>query len=1182
VFLSGLEIFGFKSFPKRTKLTFEPGVMSIVGPNGCGKTNIVDAVRWVLGEQRTSILRSEKMENVIFSGVNGRKPMNMAEITLVIENSSGVLPAEYTEVAVTRKLYRNGESEYSINKRPVRLKDIRSLFADTGLGPDSYSIIELSMVEGILSGKPEERRKLFEEAAGVTMYKSRLRAARNKFTATEADLIRLEDLLREVVSQRNSLQRHVRRVKRYRFLLEALRARELISAREEINDLRSRMAPLEERIARDSAAKSENEKKLAKLEEELARERGKLGHLEEKVTTSRQEKADSEARFQMAEREIATLEERIRSGRIRKVEREREEGELGERRIEISKSIERLHKEKSRAEIRTDEIRVRLEGMNEAWKNFRIKQTELLDQKENLEDQRREADRKVAGLESESARARDRIENINKRIDFLDNEKIDAINPADLEKLSGELKTSSEKLQKLENNEKDALGKLEDVKLEISQAKSDQAVAGSELEAVNRRISLLEGLVQGGEGRPEVVKELMNSDINGIIGRLGDAIDVTEEFRPAVEAALEEAASAIVTNNELSLKEAAKYLIAVEKGRGTVVSLEKKLQKDFKPTIEGKKGVLGSLSQLVKVKGESGKAASAILEHVWLVENIEALLEYAPAAMSSNLTLVSRDGCRLTPEGLLSAGKSEFSDLGAIPLLEETKKEKVLISDRLANLESRLEELNEMLKSLNSEKEGLRSRKLEATRLFEDKRGEFARLEAELAAYKTQKQHRINEMNQLNKELVDQKKKDENLSVDVKKARVLVEERSDSISDLQAGLRNLEDEGKSLGTARDRLHGEQVEASSALERLKGEVRRQGTLLEELGFRQTQLEKEYQDSVGAQEDAAERLRRIKAEAAVLKQEINELSNQLDKIEKDYNNTRNSYAEKNSIIDALRTDLAQVTSRQHAAELELSDMKHRLTTVRDTIIENYQIDLMTAAQEELPLAVDEDNPYLEKTLSELREGLRDIGPVNQMAVEEFEVVDRRFRSLSEQQKDLVSAKETLMETIEEINDVARRKFLETFGRVEGHFVTLFAKLFGGGEAELTLGDGDPLEAGIRIYASPKGKRLTSIDLLSGGEKAMTAIALLFSLYLERPAPFCFLDEVDAPLDDVNVLRFNSLLREFTNRTQFIVVTHNKLTMEHADRLYGVTMEVEGISQMVSVQLPERSPDKSGEED
>jgi chromosome segregation protein len=1165
VHLSGLEIHGFKSFPNKTKLAFAPGVMAIVGPNGCGKTNIVDAVRWVLGEQRSTVLRSEKMEHVIFAGSLRQKPSPKAEVTLILENDRGVLPEEFTELAITRRLNRDGDSEYLINRRPSRLKDIRSLFADTGLGPDSYSIIELKMVETILSAKTDERRRLFEEAAGVTGYKARLKTTRHRLKDTRTDLIRLTDLLNEVTTRRNSLKRQVNKARRYRHLREALRVLELKASSEEILELRAKIGPLEESLVSDGALRDELTKTIERESHSQHELHGKLSVMEESLQSSGVAKAQAIDRLTTARREIDVLEERIRSGRSRSEQRDQEEETLSQRLVDIGEALRKLAGEDERATDRAHEIEQRLEGMRESWDELQERVRAHSHRRDNAERERVKSEREQARAEGELKRSQERLANIETQLSVSEDQSLPPApdSPDDaraaFEKLQSDLTEAEEFVANARSEE-------EKQRSELSESEKTAVGLSRDLNSARERVEFLQRIVQGGVGRSEAVQALLTAGLENVHGRLGDAVVIKDESKKvAIAAALEPWADAVVVANS-DLTEAVNYLQGRDQGRATLASLS---------SDTGERGTLPKdkritpLTDFISIRGEAGDVAQAHLSSYGLVSDLATLLDLAAAA-KNQFGLVTPEGCVLHPDGSISAGRASVDDLGARGLLDDASKLQDDLQRAHDAMQSELTVIREQATAARSERETSekdRNRLREGLRAQESILRQVENAWRDYEAVKTRTQDNFQRLQQERDELTQRAK---TLSKELSSLASALKSANEQYGEIREQVEDRTQESEALRTARDQLREKQVEASGALARIRGELSRQQSLQEEYEHQLERLRQERETAGGALEDALERLRRVKVEMSVLEKDVQQQTASLAKQRKDYDKLQNKRSELDGMLSKRREEQTRLADRIHTRELEQRDLLHRISSVRERILEAYEIDLTLKRQEELPLAVEDDNPYLDNPLGELRENLRDFGPVNMMALEEYEVVDRRWTQFSEQNADLEQAVELLEDTIREINSIARKRFLETFGRVEGHFVGLFSRLFGGGEAALSLAEGDPLEAGIHIFASPKGKKLSSIDLLSGGEKAMTAIALLFALYLERPSPFCFLDEVDAPLDDVNVIRFNRLLREFTDRTQFLVVTHNKLTMERADRLYGVTMEEEGVSKLIAVEI------------
>lgn len=1172
MYLSVLELYGFKSFPNRTKLTFAPGVMAIVGPNGCGKTNIVDAVRWVLGEQRTSVLRSDKMENVIFAGANGKKPAKYAEVTLVIENTNNVLPADYSQVAVTRRLYRDGESEYLINRRPCRLKDIRTLFADTGLGPDSYSIIELSMVEGILSGRPEERRKLFEEAAGVTLYKSRLRTSLTKLSALDSDLNRISDLLSEITTRRNSLKRQVGKAKKYRYLTEALRVKELTAAGNEISELRAKLVPLKTEIDSDASNRTRLEQLTEKEQSALSKLRGSLMATEEEIGVLRQERNRLDSRLQNAQRELVVLEERIRSTENRRKEQDSDEEQLLERHKELTGELEILREKLSLNRREFEDVNGKLA---EAKESLDIAEKELSDKRKEKEDKERlfrDSERERLTIENSIQRNRDLSSRSSKRLEELEHETAQLSIPQGTEELEGQV----------ESLEDDVAGVKEEIQnlnrdlAELREQQNDrsQEIAGlqSSLKAAEKRIEFLQRLVVSGEGRPKAVKTLLKSNIKGLVGRLGDLIQPEEGYEQALSAALEGIASTVLMESRHSIQEAVDLLLQPGTGRGSL-SLTGVEDSSLPQELPG-------IPLNDVVTSERPQATASLMSRIRLCPDVSSLLDALPIAREHNLVLVTKEGIRLDGSGVLHAGEMGKSDFGAVNLLKEAEKEKTDVEKKISKLEESLAGIKLHVSDLQAEREKNQQIVSEKERLLQTKRHDLVRLESEIKAFNERSERRERELDRLRDEVEGFKNKIVQLNQEHEKFKDIIEKQDDDLKLSNEALAVADEQTSKLRIDLSQKQQNMITVSSSLERVEGDVQRHEVLLREISGRLSRIKDERILASQSKEDTESRKQTLTAEISLLENNLKEVKNSFSESYKKYDAAKASVAEKEGLLEGHQEELRKVTERLHTGELELKDYNHRVATIRERILEAYEIDLLAHPQENLPLAVEDDNPYMGRSLGDVRSMLRDIGPVNQMALEEYEIVDQRWKHLGEQRDDLVDSRATLDQTIKEINSVARKRFLDTFARVEANFVRLFDQLFGGGEAKLELSDGDPLEAGIKIYATPKGKKLSAIDLLSGGEKALTAISLLFALYLERPSPFCFLDEVDAPLDDRNVIRFINLLREFTERTQFLVVTHNKLSMENSDRLYGVTMAEEGISRLVTVEIQNRDQEEREE--
>ncbi|MBZ0263037.1 AAA family ATPase, partial [bacterium] len=753
MYLSALELNGFKSFPNKTKLEFSPGVMAIVGPNGCGKSNLVDAVRWVLGEQRSSILRSDKMESVIFSGAGGKKAANYAEVTLVIENTENLLPSEYTQVAITRKLHRNGDSEYLINRRPARLKDIRELFADTGLGPDSYSIIELAMVNSILSSKPEERRRLFEEAAGVTLYKTRLRASMNRLDATQTNLVRLEDVIREVESQRNTLKRQVARAKRYRYLRQALRTREIKAASNEITELRSRIVPLDERIQKDRSSLLELDKKIETSEMSLAKKRGKLASLEEQLTAISKDHRELEESTRERERAIATLEERISNIKRQADQRDREREELTGRLGDYSLQINELHEKRERARLELRNFKDQQQVFEDSWREQQEEVSSKREIAKDAEEERQQAISIHARLENEISRIQSMQERLKSRLSTINDERNETP-VVDLDEKRAKSKILEEEIAELENEEKSLSEQVTRQRDKRNVAQEQLTRVLSKTRALEERVGLLESIVEKGQGRPKAVEALLTSGISDIRGRLGDFIQVDDDFRVAVSSVLGEYASSILLNSRLGLEETVNFLRENKRGSAllSLISTEKKSKTQdihFEP--QGKLPIC--MSEIVSYSDRIPPFIKSQFQSTFVVESQDQLFSLAEEAYGKNCALVTLEGDFMDFSGVYHIGAGSESDLGAHSMLEMAGKQLSEMGVELETATAQIERIEAELKNLvvtrDSKSAGIRENRETAQKF----RIELSKLEADFQAQEALRERKQKEVAEINEEL---------------------------------------------------------------------------------------------------------------------------------------------------------------------------------------------------------------------------------------------------------------------------------------------------------------------------------------------------------------------------------------------------------------------------------------------
>jgi chromosome segregation protein len=1181
MYLSRLDLYGFKSFAQRTQLELSSGVTCVVGPNGCGKTNILDAVRWVLGEQKAGTLRSDRMESVIFTGSAHRKPLGMAEVSLTIENSRGILPMEYGEIVLTRRLYRSGESEYLMNRQPCRLKDINDLFMDTGMGSGSYSVIELKMVEDLLSDKPEERRALFEEAAGITKYKHRRRAALRKLEETRQHILRLEDVVAEAERQVAALKRQVGRTERHRELSLELRQTELGLAREDLVRWAARLAPLR-RLAAEGGLEG------ARLEAELARQGSLVTALGTELLRAEDETAEGDIALRARWEACRTLEDEslVVRERLRSLERDQA----------------RLEREQAELAPRLDEARGRHGGQEDSLRLVREAQGGLdqgLEQAAGLAEQ---AERRLDILRGQLEQARARVLDLLGRQARLGGEQAGAgaaldghrrrradldeelrLLAADRELRAGERAEVDEGLALARSEEEQASVRRVEAREAVQLARDTQQEARRSLQeaqadrrALEARRQLLEQLLSRFEGVPGGARVVLQARLPGVLDVLGNLVHADALLLPALESALGEAAGWVLAEHGAAVDAAAQRLRAEGKGGCTFAVLDRLPATRTAATAPAGCRPLAAVAQCdARVR----PLLEHLLEDCWLVDEPAGQPWEDPARAGQLFVLADGEshrppllrrhgrgggghlGLRLQADGLRGEGE-------VLARLEAERGGACLVADEaLGAAEERRETTEaaatraaEQVRALERRRERL---VLEEERAVRDEEG-FRRQLDELLRRQSEEERRERALRVQQEELQVQRDEaeEENARLAVqaeeqaRRARQLVEARgaaqmaaTEGRLRLDALAREVEELGRFLEEGAGRL------ARASMEREEGEARRVG-----LETRRVELEKLQIAAALAREEEESRQDARKARLAELRGRQRELR----------------VAE-----EAVRMERDGLRERLHQAELEARGLEARLAALRERIQSEYEVELEAEgaleATEGDPDGEEEREAFREerrRRVVELKDALRRLGPVNLLAIEEFEAENSRAGFLRSQLNDLLEAEAMLQETIGRINRVARELFEESFRQIRANFEYLFLKLFHDGRADLRLDGEDPLEADILISATPSGKRIQNLMLMSGGEKTLTAIALLFAIYMVKPSPFCILDEVDAPLDDQNIARFNTLIQEFSGMTQFIIITHNKKTMGYADQLYGVTMAEEGVSTIVSVQFHEQA--------
>lgn len=1174
MYLSRLEMVGFKSFGLKTDLAFNDGVTAIVGPNGCGKTNIVDAIRWVLGEQKTSMLRADSMEHVIFNGSKTRKPLGMAEVSLTIENNRQILPTEYSQVVITRRLFRDGESQYLLNKTQCRLRDIVDLFMDTGMGADAYSVIELKMIETILSDKADERRHLFEEAAGVTKYKARRKEAQRKLEAAQRDIARVQDIVREVQKTVNSLSRQAEKARQHQDLSGKLRELEKLAFAFEYAEEFVLMKQIEERVAASRIRREAAEALLKDYElAEQAKER-EYEQAEQDVRSALEAEGKERSSLESTRQLIALLDERIVANQRTHDRLDREHRESATQQSstsgELQRVRDRLEDVKGQLESLVRETTQKQEAFSEASARLQSAKV-MLDEKRNalsaaqysLVQAKTQADRYHIQIESLQRRVSDnevQQEQIGGRILEIERH----VGPARIE-----LDARDAVLQQTETDLHNAESRLNQLRSEQDSLQIESNTLRSALGHNSATLEFLSGLVDTLESS----KFLLSTDEwrpGGDKLTLADVVDAPEELRVAIEAALGESARFFVVNNRSEADEAIQALSKNNVGKATFLCRDSIPQMAEPPSITHRNDILGWASELIRCDEQLRNAVRGILGRSVVVNNVDdAWYAISETAADAAVTL---DGEIVHRSGAVRGGartQMEGVRVGRKDRIKRLKAENLDLEAKLAITEQKLDAIKAELGSIDLRALGERVRHAAVER-----NEMHQRIEAFVA--------RIEDLNAQRSKLFDE-------ATGWIEERLQVEQNAGS---MQHAIASLNDEVTRLNTDVNTAALTVQDTEQAVNLANAEWNAANIMVVRLDGERQSLESDEQRLSNQSLSLSQREERRNQELMQLSGELNELRTQRDNALQEAETQSARYLEAKNSRDRLEQHVAACSTALHAAaeavrlhrkaleaivtEMHELDIKHSEKRVRIESLIHRAAEELEADVPLLP-QVPETEASAEQVLAdmqEVRRKLTSMGNVNFLALEEHERENERLQFLVQQLDDLVRSERTLNETIAEINRTAREKFTSTFDRIRENFIMLFKILFSDDdEADLQMDefdDHDPLECKIEIIAKPRGKRPHNIEMLSGGEKTLTAIALLFAIYLVKPSPFCILDEVDAPLDDANIDRYLKIIRKFSENTQFLMITHNKKTMEAADTLYGITMEEPAVSKVVSVQL------------
>ncbi|MDD6628718.1 MAG: chromosome segregation protein SMC [Lachnospiraceae bacterium] len=1185
MYLKSIEVHGFKSFANKINFKFHNGITGIVGPNGSGKSNVADAVRWVLGEQRIKQLRGASMQDVIFSGTEMRKPLGYAYVAITLDNSDHQLAIDYDEVTVSRRLYRSGESEYMINGTPCRLKDVNELFYDTGIGKEGYSIIGQGQIDKILSGKPEERRELFDEAAGIVKFKRRKYAAQKKLENEKQNLLRVNDILSELEKQTGPLERQSEKAKIYLkkkeelktldvnvFLLENVRIREQLSDVD--GKLRIATGDLE-----DTTTKYEN----IKAEYEQIESRIEL--LDQAIETARATLTDTGVMRSKLEGEINVLKEQIHSA-------EGNEEHLQNRIHSIQEQIDERNREKESIVTEKKDIDDKLEQLEQARTEARqlleATQSKIEELNNNIESGKNtiiDALNNRATIKSKMGRFDTMLEQINIRKAELNSRLLraksdEAEQTETIKKLEEEFEAVNVVIRELNEKQESMEEQLSGIREELSgkdQKLRDTQVLYHQEKSKLEALSNLTERYEGYGGSVKAVMEQKDSE-KGIIGVVADIIQAEEKYETAIETALGGNIQNIVTEDEETAKRMISFLKKARAGRATFLPLTSITHpQEFKnPEALKEKGVIGMADELVKIEKKYKNVAKAMLGRIMVVDNVDNAVKIA-RKFDYGIRMVTLEGELLVPGGAISGGafKNNSNLLGRRREMEELEKK---VKQYVIDIDQILNDIEETKKNRNKLRMELEDVKGQLQRKFieqntarmnvlqaQDKKSETEEGFGELKSEEQDIELQIKEIqvgkDEIVRELEDSEKLEKTVEVQIAEFQKELEAKRTEESAQSSKVSEWDVEVEKMRQSADfqRQNLERVDAEIARHSAELEEVQQGLHLgkEEVERKKAsilEIEKTIAASHTTQTDAEKKL----------KEDI-ENKEQLSTKQKNFFATREELSERMAALDK---EVYRLNSQKERMEESIESQINYMW-------DEYEITLSDA--ESLKNEEMTDLPSLKKDISVLKDEIKKLGDVNVNAIEDYKNLMERYTFLKTQHDDLVEAEKTLEGIIEELDTSMRKQFNEKFAEINREFDKVFKELFGGGKGSLELiEDEDILEAGIRIIAQPPGKKLVNMMQMSGGEKSLTAICLLFAIQNLKPSPFCLLDEIEAALDENNVTRFARYLHKLTKNTQFIVITHRRGTMEKADRLYGITMQEKGVSTLVSVNLIDKELD------
>ena len=1186
MYLKSIEVQGFKSFANKILFEFHNGITGIVGPNGSGKSNVGDAVRWVLGEQSAKSLRGASMQDVIFSGTENRKPMGFASVSITMDNSDHKLPIEFDEVTVTRRVYRSGESEYRINGSACRLKDINELFYDTGIGKEGYSIIGQGQIDKILSGKPEERRELFDEAVGIVKFKRRKAAAQKKLEDERQNLVRVNDILSELTRQLTPLEKQAETAKIYLKKRDELKVLDVNMFLLEMEESRTELAALEEKLAISERDLKENSQKYESIRIEYDRLEEKIGGLDGQIDSERARNNENQLQRQQLAGQMEVLREQIRSvetSRKNQLERlETIEKDLTERKKELEASrleLNGLKEERKQAQeeeedtsVENDAIEASISHLNREIEGDKSEIIRILNQRASTKGKIQRYDTMMEQNQIRRAEVSQRL----LRLRSEENEQEDS-----LKELQEKYETVSEKIEDLTEESRTYEEAVEKIRRELVRQNQQAEQGQTAFHREASRLESLKNITERYDGYGNSIRRCMEQKSRepGLLGVVADLIKVEKAYEVAIETALGGSIQNIVTSDEDTAKRMIDFLKKNKFGRATFLPLTSVgLRGGFTDNGALKEPVvIGLASTLVQADQQYEGLVRYLLGRVVVADTIDHAVALARKYRYS-LRIVTLEGELLSPGGSMTGGAFKNSsnllgrrreieeleesvkllkkDLDALnQAIDENRSKRNALRDKIAALAEKLQKEYLVQNTAKMEISQMESRRDETASGYHHLKDEAVEIETQMAEIKEEK-HRIQE------ELDASVKQEQELNDRIEKNQKALKEEQANLTEQKQRFENVHLKLAGFLQKEDFLK----QNTSRIER---EVR---TLNEEKVSVQKKMEDGEKETLEKEENLKKIQETIDSGADVQKEAeekirvLTEEKNACMVTQKGFFTEREALTEQKSLLDK--------------ENFRLSARQEKLVESRDARINDIweQYELTPGSAREMKREEYQEMNQLKKAVLDLKNEIRSLGSVNVNAIEEFKEISERHSFLKGQHDDLVESEKALLGVIDDLDAGMRRQFEENFVKIQTEFDKAFRQLFGGGHGKLELVEGeDILEAGVRIIAQPPGKKLQNMILLSGGEKALTAIALLFAIQNLKPSPFCLLDEIEAALDESNVARYANYLHKLTKNTQFIIITHRRGTMAAADRLYGITMQEKGVSALVSVNLIEDDLDE-----